>query len=177
MPMLIVDDESFDLEVSRINGARAVVEHTNRKGRKPEEKNVPSVLREIIAEEGAGGTSNGELARAFNVSESSVSAYKHGATSTVRYNQPNERLKTVVDEKREKIHNRASAKLLRALGEITNDKLKEAKATDLSTIAANMSRVIEKTSPREDMNKIQNNIIFVSPTQISENNYEVIDVG
>lgn len=178
MPMLIVDDESFELEVNKLNGAgKAQVIKTIPRGRKADEKNVPSVLREVIAEEAINGASNGELAKAFGVSESSVSAYKNGATSTKSYNNGDEKLKTVVERTRERIHSRASNKLLKALTEITDEKLKDARATDLSTIAANMSRVIEKTSPKEDIGKIQNNIIFVSPTQISENNYEIIDVS
>jgi predicted transcriptional regulator len=175
MPMLLVDDESFDLELSKLNGVRARVETRMMHGRNPGDTNIPSALRQVIAEEATNGASVEELTKAFGVSASSVSAYKNGATSTTSYHQKNEKLESVIDRTRDKIHRRASSKLLKALTEITDEKLKDARATDLSSIAANMSRVIEKTSPKED-SKIQNNIIFVSPTQIHADNYEVIDV-
>ena len=174
MAMLIVDDEEFELEVARSERVTGIVINSHKHGGRGDNDNVSPALREVIAEDALSGIPAKEISKAYGVSASSISAYKNGATSTATYHKPQERLASAVDKTRDKIHRRASSKLLRALTEITDDKLKDSKATDLSTIAANMSRVIEKTSPKES-NAIQNNIIFVSPTQIHRDNYEVID--
>jgi hypothetical protein len=77
---------------------------------------------------------------------------------------------------RDKIKSRAQNKLLLALKHMTEDKLENTKGVELSTIAANMSRVVEKMTPKTDGNTITNNIVFYSPKQISKENYETIEL-
>ena len=177
MALGIISDEDFDLEVNKFDGAetQARVVTKPSRGRAPNDNNVPDSLRAIVAEEAINGTPASELERTFGVSRSSITAYKHGATSTKTYDKPNEKLQTVVERTREKIHSRASHKLLSALKHITEDKLADTKAGELSSIAANMSRVIEKTSPKEQTVN-QTNIVFYSPAQIHERNFEVVDI-
>jgi predicted transcriptional regulator len=175
MKMMVVDDEDFELEIARSVNAAQVVQMPS-KGRNGAAA-TPDSLRQLIAADAIEGNGSAqEIARAYGVSESSVSAYKNGATSTTNYNNGNGELKDFVDGKREKIKGRAQNKLLLALKHITDEKLKEAKVSDLSTIAANMSRVIDKTTPKTE-SVVNNNIVFYSPKQISKENYETVDVS
>jgi hypothetical protein len=171
--MLVVDDESFELELNRSMRVAEVVS-LPAKGRNGA-KATPDSLRKLIAHDSLNGVPAKELAEAYNVSESSVSAYKNGASSTTTYHEPAAGLKDYVDLTRDKIKNRAQNKLLLALKHMTEDKIKEVKPIELSTIAANMSRVVEKMSPKEQTT-VNNNIVFYSPKQISKENYETIDV-
>ena len=174
MKMMVVDDESFDLELMRSSSAAKVVEIAA-KGRNGANA-TPESLRKLIANDALDGAPIAEIAEAYGVSSSSVTAYKNGATSTTNYNQGNGELKDFVDVKRDRIKNKAQNKLLLALKHITEDKLKDAKVNDLSTVAANMSRVIDKTTPKTE-SVINNNIVFYSPKQISKENYETLDVS
>jgi len=171
--MLVVDDESFELELNRSMRVADVVT-LPAKGRNGA-KATPDSLRKLIAHDALNGTPASELAEAYGVSESSVSAYKNGASSTTTYHEGKGELKDFTDMTRDKIKNRAQNKLLLALKHMTEDKIKEVKPIELSTIAANMSRVVEKMSPKEQTT-VNNNIVFYSPKQISKENYETIDV-
>jgi hypothetical protein len=173
MRMMIVEDEDFELELNK--SVNAQIEIIPAKGRNGAGA-TPESLRRLIANDALDGMPAKEISQAYNVSESSVSAYKNGATSTSSYDKPATGLGEFVDAKRDRIKNKAQNKLLLALKHITEDKLKDAKVIELSTIAANMSRVVEKTTPKTE-SVINNNIVFYSPQQIGKENYEAIDVS
>jgi hypothetical protein len=174
MKMMIVDDEEFELELKRSQQVAEIVQ-LPAKGRNGA-KATPDSIRKLVANEMLDGGSAREVAAAFNISESSVSAYKNGAASTTTYHEPNKSLGDFVDKKKNKIKGRAENRLLMALKHITDEKLAEAKVIELSTIAANMSRVVEKVSPKEQT-VVNNNIVFYSPKQISKENYDIVDVS
>jgi transposase len=176
MKMLVVDDEEFELELARSINAAPVISMPA-KGRQEGTKETPEVIRKLVADAAMDGAPAKDIAETYGVSESSVAAYKNGVTSTTQYNKGNGgSLTDFVDGKRDKIKTRAQNKLLLALKHITDEKLSEAKVSDLSTIAANMSRVVEKTMPKEQ-SVVNNNIVFYSPKQISKENFEAIDVS
>src|SRR6478736_1795138 len=56
-------------------------------------KEVPQALRKVIAGEVLSGARASDVSETFNVSQSSISAYKNDATSTASYDQPDEELK------------------------------------------------------------------------------------
>src|SRR5678815_5618476 len=175
MKMLVVDDEEFELELNKSMHVAEVVTMPA-KGRNGA-KATPDSLRKLIAHDAINSNGTGEeIAEAYGVSESSVSAYKVGATSTTTYHEPSSELKQTVDFTRDRIKSKAQNKLLLALKHMTEDKIKEVKPIELSTIAANMSRVVEKMTPRNEGTTVQNNIVFYSPKQISKENYETIDL-
>jgi len=174
MKMLVVDDESFELELNRSMRVAQVVSMPA-KGRNSA-KATPESLRKLIAHDALSGNgTDEEIAEAYGVSQSSVNAYKNGATSTTTYHEPAGALKEYVDLTRDKIKNRAQNKLLLALKHMTEEKIAETKPIELSTIAANMSRVVEKMSPKEQTT-VNNNIVFYSPKQISKENFETLDL-
>lgn len=185
--MGLVSDEDFDLEIkgkkpNPDNVPSALKDNVIRKpfhGRNPNDNNVPSAIREIIADDT--DKTNKELATTFGVSQSSVNAYQHGATSTSTYDTPDKKLKEVVTQRRERISRKSNKALLRVLNKLDSDefeaKLDACKATELSTVAANLSRVVEKTSATDNQNVKQQNIIFYAPTPVKTDSFEIIDLG
>jgi len=174
MKMLVVDDEEFELELNKSMRVAEVVTMPA-KGRNGA-KATPDSLRKLIAHDAINGAAASDVAEAYGVSESSVSAYKNGASSTTTYHEPSKSLGDYVDMTRDRIKSKAQNKLLLALKHMTEDKIKEVKPIELSTIAANMSRVVEKMTPRNEGTTVQNNIVFYSPKQISKENYETIEL-
>ena len=180
MPMGVVSDDEFEAEVS--NKKPVIPDNVIRRpfhGRNPGDNNVPSSIREIIADDT--GKTGKELAQTFDISQSSVAAYQHGATSTATYDRPAPALKEVVNRKRERITRKSNRALIRVLDKMDSDefdaKLDACKATELSTVAANLSRVVEKVQPKDDTNIKQQNIIFYAPTPLKTDTFEVIDLG
>ena len=172
---MVVDDDEFELELNKSMRVAEVIQMPA-KGRNGA-KATPDSLRKLIAHDAINGNGTGEeIAEVYGVSESSVSAYKNGASSTTTYHQPAAGLKDYVDLTRDKIKSRAQNKLLLALKHMTEEKIAEVKPIELSTIAANMSRVVEKMTPKSDGPVVNNNIVFYSPKQIDKDNYEAIDV-
>jgi predicted transcriptional regulator len=175
MKMMVVDDEEFELELNKSMRVANVVTLPS-KGRNGA-KETPESLRKLIAHDAINQNGTGEqIAEAYGVSPSSVSAYKVGANSTNVYNESKGELKDYVDLTRDKIKSKAQNKLLLALKHMTEDKIKDVKPIELSTIAANMSRVVEKMTPKNEGTTVNNNIVFYSPKQVSKENYETIDV-
>ncbi len=139
---------------------------------------VPTSLRNIIAEEKVNGTPANHIAEIFDVSNSSVSAYGHGSTSTASYNNQEPDLLNFIQQKNSEISKRARNQLIRAIEHITEDKLKTSKALDLSNVAKSMSLVIKNIEEKHDEGAKQNlQVVIFAPRQKSEDDYDVIDVS
>lgn len=185
MPMGIVSDKDFDLEKSKLDPTReaetipnsptaTIVDVT--RGRPVGSKEVPNSLRQIIGEESAtnGRASALEMAKLLGISDSSVSAYNNGATSTASYDQtPNENF---INKSKERVMKRARSKLMSALHHMTSDKLSGAKAIDLSTIARNMSAVVKNMEPEGPKAPVNNGptFVFYSPQMRREETFDVV---
>ena len=158
--MGIVSDSDFDLEkkkVIRPDSDResvkpnaipnATVIDMPGKGRGIGNVEVPNALRQIIGEESVlhGREAGIQLAGAFGISPSSVSAYDNGSTSTSSYDkQPN---LNHLNGSRTRIAKRAMNKLGLALKNITRDKLEGAKVTELAAVAKDMSAIVKNMEP------------------------------
>ena len=139
---------------------------------------VPEVIREIVAEEGINGTSNPELAKLFGISESSVSAYKHGATSTASYNQPDPKLIGRNNSLKDIIKKRAGRKAALAINSITEHEIANATVVEKATVARQMSAIFKDMSIDEtSSNKsAPTQIAIFIPPMKQESDYDVIDV-
>lgn len=146
-------------------------------GRDSIHTDIPDTLRRVIGDTVIESGNRGLVARAFGVSESSVSAYKNGATSTASYHRSDKELKAHMREKRVEVSDKARMKLMGALDYITDDKLQAAKARDLAGIAKDMSAVIQNMESRETEELNQTNIIFYSPKPKTEEDYVTIQVN
>lgn len=182
MGMGIVSSDEFDLEIDKFKKIDSCESSINisdcpTKGRGEGSVEVPDSLRKIIGETAItdGRQSALELAKSFGISSSSVSAYTQGAHSTKSYNQkPN---LAHIERAKERITKRARGKLLLALSHITEDKLSEAKLTELASVATAMSKVATDHSP-ESGNGSGVNVQFnvFRPRIKEEDDYQVIHV-
>lgn len=187
--MGIVSDNDFDDELNRCNNGQKNNGVSNEsekaeiveieRGRGKGNTEIPDSLRKVIGEESAinGRASALELARNFDVSPSSVSAQAVGAMSTASYdNRPNQ---SHIIKSKERIATRARSKLTQALINLTSEKLKDAKARDLSGIAKDMSAVIRNMEPETPRNPDERRgptFIFYSPQFKQEEHFETIHV-
>lgn len=188
MPMGIVNDEDFQKELEdshtpvRIpeivnppaDGAR--IENIPLPGRKEGDVNVPDSLRKLIGEtaELEGRQDALALAACFDISPSSVSAYKNGARSTASMDKtPN---KGHILSAKEKVSKRARKKLLLAISHITDAKLQNCDAPELGQVARSMSAVVKDMEPKEEQrtDKDKPQFVFYSPTLHQETHYDVI---
>lgn|SRR6188768_147476 len=158
MPIGIVSDDDLALELERLNKGKKKSESIVQtpeivdiptKGRNEGDVNVPESLRKIIGETALldGRQSALQLAEQFGLSKSSVSAYTKGATSTTTYNEPNKEIISHINKARQRAIKKASRTLNGALEAISQDKLDQTDAKDLSVIAKNMSGIIKDLEP------------------------------
>jgi hypothetical protein len=123
---------------------------------------APEEVRKIAATLSGVGEKVVDIAAALNLSPSQV----HSAIK--KFDFPNK-------NSTERLKELALDKTMIALGLMTQEKFENASLKDLSTVAANLSRVMERCSPREIGNNTVQFIVH-APAQKSLGNYEVIDV-
>jgi hypothetical protein len=172
MPLGVVSDTDWEKELTHCGVSHQSIIH----GRN-NKKEVPSLIRELVAEEAISGEKASVIAEKYGVSESSVSAYKHDATSTASYDQPDTGLTKANNLVRDQIITTARAKLIAALEHITPEKLADAKLRDVASVAKDMSAVMSNAGGNiANINAGNAQFIFHVPKARRENEYEVIDV-
>ncbi len=182
--MLITSSEEFNSELLRFSPnpttelkAIELKVIDIQRGRPTGRTEVPMELRKIIGEEALVSSAK-DVARAFDISPSSISAYKHGSTSTTSYNNPETELKDHIDNKRSEIADSAREKLKLALEEITSEKVSGAKIKDIASIAKDMSSVVRNMEPSPQIGLQQNNqVVIYRPKMHDEDLYDVITVN
>jgi hypothetical protein len=127
-------------------------------GPKPGTKHVPETLR-IIA--GAAGHFSGIVKVQDNLAISDSDAWN---------NKKHPKVEKIVDQAQVK----AAERLLEALGLITPEKMENAKLRDLSAVAADMARILEKTSDKAAPNIQQTQILIYAPRTKDEDEYKII---
>ena len=184
MAMGLVNDEDFECELNKSNQKPLASVKEIIKGRGENSVEVPESLRKIIGEtsELDGRKEAVALAKMFDISESSVSAYANGATSTANYNQPStepDSIQSHINKSKERISNKARSRLFESLKCITDEKLKEASVRDVSQVARHMSAIIKEQEPTVNTNNENNGIqfIFYSPHLKQEDVYDTITVS
>ncbi len=176
MPLGVLSDEQFESELNSHNKVSVTIIEQH-KGR-GNTNAVPESLRKVIAEEALNGTRADKLEEIFDVSPSSISAYKQGATSTSSYNQPDKELKNHTNNIKDIITGKARSKLLKALDSITDEKLQNAPLKVLSSVAKDMSGVVKDMEPDVIESKQDNGPSYViyAPQFRDERSFEVIRV-
>lgn len=185
MPMGLVDNSEFESELNNSSIKKPedkvltgeVIDYS--KGRGNGNREVPNSLRQIIGETGVteGRQEAVDLGRKFGISQSSVSAYSNGSTSTASYNQtPN---KSFIHKRKERITKKAIRKLGLALDNLTDDNLSEVKPRDLAGIAKDMSAIVKNMEPEKETIDLKQNgptFIFYSPQTKKEDSFEIVHV-
>jgi hypothetical protein len=182
MAMGIVTDDDFEAEINRYKNPQPQGQIKQREYGRGNNPQVPESLRKIIGENVIenGRKETLDMTRQLGISDSSVSAYTRGATSTTSYNNPNPDLSNHIKNAKERIVKKASKKLKLALDEITPDKLESVKARDLAGIAKDMSAVIKNLEPQE---KVQNNdhsgptfVVYAPKLMMNEDYFDSLTV-
>jgi hypothetical protein len=187
MAIGVVNDSDFEIELTKVNSVpiekqikeSEVIDIVRGRGKNNLE--VPDSLRKIIGEtsEIDGRQSAIALARQFGISDSSVSAYSNGATSTSSYNDSKDSIRNHINKSKERISIKAKNKLVAALNGITPDKLANARLRDLSGLAKDMSGIIKDMEPdRQGPSKESGpQFIIYSPQFKKEEHFETIIVN
>jgi len=135
-------------------------------GNKEKSKLDPEQKDEIAFRARAGETQI-SLAAEFGVSQSAIGEIEQGRTKV------NE---VAVQSKLDSIQDKAMEKLLESLGYISSDKLDKCKATDLSSIAANLSKVVSNVRTKTDQTGPVVNVNVYAPELRNERTFKTIEV-
>lgn len=190
MAIGIVTDDEFESELDSINASSTknvvvdedkatifnnIIDITRGRGPKAE---TPESIRKIIADDKLNGSTAKELSDIYNVSQSSISAYAVGATSTSTYNNPEPELVKHVKSIRQRITKRASRVLNQSLNTITEESLSQIGPVKAAAIARDMSSIIKNMEDDNDdvETKTINNIVFYAPRLAKESEFEYLDV-
>lgn len=162
--------ESLELEGSEdrpLDGPFITEVPISRPGRAPLVQNLTEENRTEIAIRARSGESQTALAKEFNVSQPAISYIERGDAKGVDEAQVEKQLSTVRDK--------ALDRLMSSLGLLTDDKLSGCAAPELSSIAANMSRIIEKTIPKINEGTSINLVIY-SPELRKESGFKTLEI-
>lgn len=135
----------------------AKVEEIRPPDKPPEQPREAKILSGILARVGDGSVQ--EIAKEFGVS-----------VKQINKNQKLPEVSATVERVREL----ALDKLMCALNFMSPEMFRNSDLKDLSTVAANMSRIIEKTNPREANSGIQ--LLVYAPVMRDEKHYKVVDI-
>ena len=192
MAMGVVTDSDFESQLKNVTPPSPPTESQaetpesdgqiiqKERGRGKGNVEVPSTLRNLIAGTAAveGREEALNLARIFNISNSSVSAYSNGASSTASYNKPKTEIKDVINTRKRHASRKALRKLHSTLDNIEEVDLKNLGPKDLASIAKDLAGVVKIMTPDEGhvSGPLVQFQLFSPPTR-SENEYEVIQVN
>src|SRR5215510_10510604 len=188
MPLGIVSQEEFLKELDKSNTKKpedkyepgpcaAIIIPKAEIGRPPDCPNTPEVIRNIVGEEAIRGASVSSLMSEFAMSQSSVSAYKNGSTSTRTYEKKDENLVKHLNGVKDKIKKRATNRLMMALDEITPDKLKDVKVTEASQVAKDMASIVKQMEPENESNgDSKTQFVVFAPQMRVEQDFHVVKI-
>lgn len=195
MPIGIVADNEFDLEVDNISHdiviSKPIINidkfdsifgddngSNSNKGRGKGNVEVPEVLRKVIAGEVIEGGNVSEVSKAFDVSRSSISAYIKGAHSTTTYDNHHPELTKHNGAVRDKIVRLTRSKLRKSIRFITDDKLASCNAVQLAVVASHMSKIVNDNDPVEvSKSEFKQSVVIYRPRIREEDSFEVISVS
>lgn len=172
MPMLVVNEEEFNIEIGRLKVDYRTIE----RGRGLGKKETPVQIRKLVASEAIAGVKVEDIRESYNISPSSISAYKNGATSTASYNKPDKELDGNNKQVRAVLSERAESVALEAIGLLTLEKMESSKAKDISSIAKDMSSVISNMRDSNGNGGPKVNVMIYQPQIREEADFKVIDI-
>lgn len=113
-----------------------------------------------------------EVADMFDVCERTVSNYKAGE---INRGKKDAALSSALEKSLDRIQDLAIERMVASIGFMTDDKMENSKAIELSAIAANMSKVIERTLPKEKQGPTIQVHVY-APRPSAERHFETIEV-
>lgn len=180
IPSDCIVDESGAVTPEVITELEGMVQEKQSRGRSNGDNNVPNSLRKLIGETSQieGRAEALALAKMFDISPSSVSAYAKGATSTKSYDNPKQDIVNFITARKNRITKKALKKIACALDNIGESDLENLGPKDLATVAKDLSGVVKHMEP-EQVNQNQSNgpqFIVYAPKMLQENHFETIQV-
>lgn len=139
-------------------------------GRREGDTNVPSFLREIAAV-AAQFEPSSTVAKNLNLSKPQVDQYKAGCISP---GVKDADLTSKIEDNLGAVRELAVTKMMSSLNLMTDSKMDKCKATELASIAANLSKVTSNTDKKNQNGS--DRIIVYSPETKEENHYTTIVV-
>lgn len=167
-------EKSVDESIGQFIHAPKIVDIKRGRGNQLE---IPNEIRALVAEEAINGARAKDVSKSFGISESSISAYKHDATSTTTYDKPNDSLKKSNDSVRDVITDKARGRLMSALDAITDENISSAKVKDIASIAKDMSVIVKNMEPERAQNVQNTQVIIYKPRMRDEDEFDVITVN
>ena len=160
---MIVSEEQI---TERLNSRANVIHKSFARAQRAGAKQ-PEFLKEITAGLCLDGEEQKHIAREFEITQPSVS-YAFSGKSL------NDDGRSRLANRKQEIQDAALDRLADTLGLLDEDKMRNCKAIELSQIASNMSKVVEKMEGR---NGNTNNVLIVySPKMKTEEEYETIAI-
>ena len=158
--------------LDRLNGKKEfevlLPSNANGAGRKEGDKTMPDFLQEVIGVLGRTEDQRG-VAKVFGISQPHVQQLSTGKNNGTIDLLKKDR----VDAQLSRIRDRAVDKLMNAMGLMTDGKMQEETAKDLSGIAANMSKVVQVTLPKEVNDTNLQQVIIYAPETQAEDFYQI----
>lgn len=134
-----------------------------------EARNLNTVEATLIATLARAGDHQGKIAEEFDVSQQAVSRLKLQGGKRVD--------EEAVERSLGKVEDLALDRLMSSLGFMTDDKLSASKATELSSIASNMSKVHANLRGNGNQNNQPNVVVQIFRPEIKqESSFKTIDV-
>lgn len=175
MPLGILSDDVFQRELEALTAGPVTAKIVPRIGQGSRGNEVPEVIRNLVAVEANKGSKQTELAEAFGIPQSSVSAYANAMTSAGA-EKKDEQLLQLVNDTRKDISKSARDKLHLALESITHGEIAEAPLKVKSQVAKDMSAIVKNLEPEVQQGVNVNFFEFHAPKMKDVNDYKVIDV-
>ena len=157
---MIVTKEQIE---ERLNSNKNII-HRGFSSSETNSPRQPEFIKKIEAGLVIEGESQRDVAAAFGVDYRSIN----------KVTQADPDVKQRLEAKRNNIRDSALDSLMNALGFINGEKLKDAKLTELSSVAKDMSVVVEKMSSKDSLG--DRTLIVFAPVIKSERDYEVIEL-
>ena len=108
------------------------------------------------------------------VSKSHISHYRNGKLG---FHKPDEKSRDILKEKKEAIEESVVDKMLFAVNLLDEEKLGElTKVREITSCVKDLATIVDKFTDKAPATGLVNNLIFYSPKQREEKDYEVIDV-
>lgn len=116
-----------------------------------------------------------EVAATFGVSDYAVHQAKNGRVN--QHGGQDAELQAKLDKNLGRARDKALDVLMESLDLMDSGKLEKEDAKSLSTIAANVSRVVEKTLPKDRDAGVRAQLIVYAPTQVTEARFEIVELN
>ena len=114
-----------------------------------------------------------EIARTHGIQVSTVSDIVNNVRRVD--NTPRSVDQKVMDAQLDAVREKAIDKLMAGLGQLTEDKISAHNAKDISSICANMAKVVQQTIPQEKTAQPINLIVY-TPELRAEKNFDIVEI-